>query len=583
MNKILLILLFLFSTPLLAVESPAPTTTHTGAGAQGSDQDISLSDISIESLEKQNQPSASRNPFAPSTIEEVDPASLELNGTVVGRNAALCLISGRILKEGDHLGRSIIKQINPGEVILKSVWGDNPLRMSSYVSETSQSGSLFEIYFNNADLKQALQTLATIGGFNLILPEKMSGQVSLIFHQTDLKEALGSMLRVNKFEYAEENDIIRVGTNEEIPVGADFTTAQIPLNYAVAKDLEQRIQPLLSDKGKIVADERTNTLTIKDRPMAVQQVINLIQQIDQKDPQVHIEGKIMDVSSNFSRDLGIQWGFTRSSPKNVQGFSSDSTGGFNVNMPAGSPTSSIGILISNLTNSTQLQAAITAAEARGDIRVLSKPSVTTLNNTEAKIRSGLTIYYKQTSDISIGSSSGSSTTSSDNTVQSIETGIELTVTPQITPDNMIKMKIEAIESEADFSHTVDGIPAVIDNTATTTVLVHDGETAVIGGLIKTKKSVQKRGVPALSYIPILGWLFKSKAVDNSGSELLIFMTPKIIRENHPIQPPVDSAYYKHRDEIDNPVPVENISNPKTKKKNKKTDVDKKNRVPMSDR
>lgn len=497
----------------------------------------SLSDLSLESFEKGSQVTGSRNPFAPSTAEEIDPASLSLNGTIVGPNAALCLIAKRILKEGDMLGRSMIKEILPGEVVLKSVWGESALKMTSYVSETRQEGDLYEVYFEEANLTTALQMLATVGGFNLILPSEIPGNVSLIFHQTPLKEAMASILRVNKFEYAEENNIVRVGTSTDIPVGADFETAQVSLSYAVAKDIATLVKPLLSEKGQIVPDERTNTLTIKDRPMAVEQMIAVLKQIDIKDPQVHIEAKILDVSKNFSRNLGIQWGFNRETG-NTQGFGTSGTGGFNVNLPATGPSSSLGILIGNLISDTSLQAAITAAEADGQIKILSRPSITTLNNTEARIRSGVTIYYKESSDISIGAAS-----SDDTTVNSIETGIELKVTPQITPDDMIKMKITAEESDVDFSQAVDGIPAEIENTAETTVLVRDGETAVIGGLVKYRKSTQHNRVPALSYIPILGWLFKSKAVENTDNELLIFLTPNIVRSNADVQPPPGSAYY----------------------------------------
>ncbi len=532
----------------------------------------SLSDISLETFEKGAQPAGSRNPFAPSTAEEIDPTTLVVNGTIVGNNAALCLISGRILKEGDFLGRSMIKEILAGEVVLKSPWGESSLKMKLYVSETRQEGDLYEVYFEEAELKTALQMIATVGGFNLILPPEMPGTVSLIFHQTPLKEAMASILRVNKFEYAEENNIVRVGTSTDIPVGADFETAQVPLSYAIAEDLATLVKPLLSEKGQIVADERTNTLTIKDRPMAVEQMLDVLKQIDTKDPQVHIEAKILDVSKNFSRNLGIQWGFSRETG-NTQGFGTTGTGGFNVNLPATSPSSSLGILIGNLISNTSLQAAITAAEADGQIKILSRPSITTLNNTEARIRSGVTIYFKESSDITIGTAE-----SEDTTVNSIETGIELKVTPQITPDDMIKMKIIAEESDVDFSQAVDGIPAEIENTAETTVLVRDGETAVIGGLVKYRKSTQHKRVPALSYIPILGWLFKSKAVDNTDNELLIFLTPNIVRSNADVQPPAGSAYYDEPTAQVEPVQEEVIE--ETVYLPRKPDADRKRRPTM---
>ena len=140
-----------------------------------------------------------------------------------------------------------------------------------------------------------------------------------------------------------------------------------------------------------------------------------------------------------------------------------------------------------------LEAQLTAAEDKGDIHILSKPSVMTLNNMPAKIRSGSKIYVKSTSSISVGTAGGTSSTGATGGLQEIETGIQLTVTPQISIEDYIKMKIDATESEADFSKTVDGIPSILDNTASTTVLVKDGETTVIGGLYRTKSTKEKRG------------------------------------------------------------------------------------------
>lgn len=503
-----------------------------------------LSDISVESFEKREQPTnSSRNPFSPSSIEEIDPASLSLNGTILGPTGSLCLLSGRTLKEGDQIGRTVIKEIKPGKVTMKSIWGESLLKIKSYVEGTEKYGDKYEIYFEGATLKSALQFLSTAGQINLILPESMEGKVSFIYHQTDLLEAISSILRVNGYEYVQEGNIVRVGKADDIPVGADIQTAHFALNYAKADILSAALAPLLSEKGKIIADVRTNTLTAKDRPMMLEQIASVIQQMDQKDPQVHIEAKILDISSSFSHQLGIQWGFSRTTG-NIQGFQSPRTGQFNVNVPANAPTSSMGILVGNLFNNVQLEAAITAAESKGDVRILSKPSVTTVNNTQARIRSGVTVYFKANSDVSISAAGGTDAEESD--VQSIETGIELDVTPQITPDNMIKMRIIATESEADFSRTVDGIPSVIDNVAETTILIRDGETAVIGGLVKHKKSKQQRGVPALSYIPILGWLFKSKAVEKTDSELLIFLKTNIIRDDNPITPQPGSAYYEDK-------------------------------------
>ena len=165
---------------------------------------------------------------------------------------------------------------------------------------------------------------------------------------------------------------------------------------------------------------------------------------------------------------------------------------------------------------------LSAAEATGAIRIISKPNVTTINNKQATISSGLTIYVKVDSG---GTDEGP-------TLQEINTGIELKVTPQITLNRMIKMVIEATESEADFSRTVDGIPAIISNKAETTVLIPDGETAVIGGLLKVKTTKDRKKVPGLGDIPVLGWMFKSTKKTKDNNELMIFITSRILDTRH---------------------------------------------------
>ena len=500
------------------------------------EKDSSLSDLSVESFEKRKIPTGPRNPFAPGSAEEgLDTANLNLEGIVVGPQARFCLISGQILKEGSLLGNYLVKQILPGEVVLKSVEGESRIRMESFVAGAKQTGVLYNIHYQNAGLKEALRLIATAGGFNIILPEDLVGRVSVIFNDTELKDALASILRVNNFEYAEENKIVRVGKPEDFSGDTYFETAQIPLKYATAKDLVDTIKPLLSEKGTVIADARTNIVSVKDRQSIIEDVRTLVAKVDKKDTQVRIEAKIIDATRSFSRSIGIQWGFVRDTGQ-VQGFGGpsvdsipDSTNPLNFNFPADSPTSGAGIIIGNIVSGLDFEAQVTAAEAKGDITIISQPSVTTLNNAPAKIRSGLKIYVKSTSDITLGTSS-STASGGTSGLEQIDTGIELTVTPQISIDNSIKLKIDAVESEADFSRTVDGIPSVIDNTASTTVFVRDGETTVIGGLFKIKKTNQTKGVPGISNVPILGWFFKSKSKTTADTELLIFITPRIVRE-----------------------------------------------------
>ncbi|MBI1909555.1 MAG: secretin and TonB N-terminal domain-containing protein [Deltaproteobacteria bacterium] len=394
----------------------------------------------------------------------------------------------------------------------------------------------YTVEFRDAGLKEALRLLARAADLNIILPEDLPGKVTVNFKDITLFQAFQSILKVNSLEYAIEEGIYRVGKPDQFAGGADLKTALIPLKYATAKDLVEKIKPLLSDKGIVVSEDRSNSLNIKDRDYVLSNVRNFVALIDKKDAQVLIEGKILDASNNFTRSLGIQWGVNKGEGRTrvggVAGVGvSDAGRPLDVNLPAtgpsGAPTSGIGLVIGQLAKGTNIDAQITASERKGDVRIISRPSVTTVNNMPAKIRSGLKIYVKSTSNINIATSGGSGG-GSQNSLQEINTGVELTVTPQISIDDHIKLKIDAVESEADFTKTVDGIPAVIDNNASTTVLLKNGETTVIGGLFRVKSTKTRDAVPFISYVPVVGWLFQGSTKTRTNSELMIFITPKIL-------------------------------------------------------
>lgn len=504
----------------------------------------SLSDLATEYLEKDYVTSGSRNIFVPAEIKgEIDITSLTLEGILIGNKTQLALLSGQILRIGDPVGTYQVSKILPGELVLTSKEQEYRIKMEGYISPLHKiDNATYAIELRNAGIREALRLLSIAAGYNLITPEDIQGRVNLSFQNTTLQNAIKSILKVNGYNYAMENGIMRVGKPDQFLGGTDLLATTIPLKYAKSADLEKPIKLLLSDKGSVSFDPRTNTLSIKDYDANVESVRNFVSTVDRKDQQVAIEAHIVDAKNDFSRSLGIQWG-AEAIPTGKFGIAGpDTTGSFTVgtdstatksmvHLGATSPTSGTTLRIGNLPGATNLDVQLTAAEERGDIRIISKPSVVTLNNMPAKLRSGVTIYVKSTSDISIGTSSTSSSASSSD-LQSIETGIELNVTPQITPNNYVKLTIEAEESEADFSRTTDGIPAVIDNFAATTVFLHNGETAVIGGLIKRKDTLIHKGVPGFSKIPVVGVFFKSKTKTKTDNELMIFITPRIVAKSY---------------------------------------------------
>ncbi|MBF0106273.1 MAG: hypothetical protein HQM16_13215 [Deltaproteobacteria bacterium] len=485
----------------------------------------SLSDLAIEELVS-TQGFGTRNPFMPgSAEEEFDPTSLLIQGIIVGPDIEYALISGQMFMVGDRIGYFTIKEIRPGRMILTQLEDEYVVRMEGYSSPLqARNTNKFFVEFRDADLKQALRMLAKSDNVNIIIPEATEGKVTVAFNNTFPIDVIAGILRVNSLEYAMENNIMRIGPADQFTDGSDLKAMSIPLNFATAKDLEEKIKTFLSKRGSAVSDERTNIIIVKDHANVIDNVRKFLASVDRQDPQVSIEAKIIDASKSFARSLGIQWGLT-TGPNNiitrgnqdVGSITNGSNTGSIVNLPATSPSSGLDILIGRLPGNTTLEMQLSAAETNGRIRIISKPNVTTINNKPAKIRSGVKIYVK----VEGGADEGPS-------LKEIDTGIELKVTPQITLNRMIKMTIEAVQSEADFSRTVDNIPSILDNTATTTVLIPDGETAVIGGLLKVNTTTEKKGVPGFSKVPVLGWLFKSTNKTKANKELMIFITPKIL-------------------------------------------------------
>ncbi len=385
----------------------------------------------------------------------------------------------------------------------------------------------FNVSFKGADLKDALRFIAKTANVNILIPEDLGqATVTVNLNSIDLMESLNVILKTNGLDYVVEGNIVRVGKANEFKSEEDVLTSTIRLKYATAKELEPTIKELLGESGKIISDPRTNTLTIKDATQNVQVVKQMIQVIDIQDAQVLIQAKIVQVNTDFLRDIGIQWGVNNTgSSDNVQigGLptsigTNDFGNAINVNLPASSPTSGLGLLLGRFGN-FQIDFQLTAAEERGDIRIVSKPSIVTSNGKAANIRSGETLYIK-----TLGSTAGES-----GELKEIRTGVELAVTPQISIDNQVKLNISAETSLADFSRTVDGIPVIVDNKATTTVLVRDGETTVIGGLLQLQKTKGQTSTPFLSRIPLLGNLFKEKLRKEKNIELMVFIKPQIIK------------------------------------------------------
>jgi type IV pilus assembly protein PilQ len=315
------------------------------------------------------------------------------------------------------------------------------------------------------------------------------------------------------------------------------------LSYAHAKDVTITVKKFLSVRGDVVADERTNAVIVNDIPKVIPIIDRLLTQLDRKTQEVEIEARVVAATRQFARDIGTQLGFgwgdghsavggasaVGSSPTTVGGLtpgyitvpgSGGSTTGNSIplfsNLAPTSPTS--GLTFLNASNTVRIDAVLSMAESRGLLKVLSRPRVVTQNNIQALVKQGVRVPIVTQAQLG-----------GPPTVTYVDAFLRLTVTPQITSENTIFLNVDVENTTPNFGQEVQGNPELITQQATTQVLVTDGGTVVIGGVIQTQNSINITQVPLLGNIPVLGNLFKHVQVQTSNQELIFFITPRIIQ------------------------------------------------------
>jgi type IV pilus assembly protein PilQ len=316
-----------------------------------------------------------------------------------------------------------------------------------------------------------------------------------------------------------------------------LTTEYVKLNYAKASELKSHLDQIKTTRGKVTIDESTNIVILNDEQAAIEQSRILINELDKANQeiatrQVMIEARIVEADSNFTRDIGVQWGgdygegtlgsdgsstLLFGGNSYTERDSTASTPNFAVNLPPSSFTSGLGFAFGRIAGTTlNLDIRLLAMEQQGKGRTISSPKVLTLDNQEAVIKQITKIPFQVIDEGTVS-------------IETEEAGIQLKVTPHITRDERIRMKIFAEKGAPDWSNTVSGNPAIDTNTTDTELFVNDGQTVVIGGILTTEDTLSENRTPLLNEIPVLGWLFKTKRTVRTKQELLIFITPRIIR------------------------------------------------------
>jgi type IV pilus assembly protein PilQ len=405
-------------------------------------------------------------------------------------------------------------------------------------------GRRVSLDFKDVEIADVLRLIAEVSDLNIIAGDEVAGNVTIRLVEVPWDQALDVILMTKALGFVRVGNVLRIAPSEVLKAEEevrlqerrdkekleDLEVKLMPVNYASVADVAGLVKRLLSARGTVNLDKRTNTLIIKDISSVIDEASALIAAIDTQTPQVMIEAKIVEASLDFSRELGSVWGIQTN--QFVDPFDPDTLrsdlGGEDLtfidnnsvlfanpitSIPTGLAT--LGALI--LDQDFRIDAQIQAAESTGDGKVISSPRIVTLDNKEAKIEQGVSIPF-QTFE------------GGDAKLEFIDAVLSLTVTPHITADESIIMEIEITRNAPDDTvPTPTGSPAIAKNVAQTEALVKDGQTLVLGGIYTITKSTRQSRIPYLHRIPVIGNMFKSTEVTDGRKELLVFVTPRIVR------------------------------------------------------
>jgi type IV pilus assembly protein PilQ len=422
------------------------------------------------------------------------------------------------------------------------------------------SGEPISVNLKDVDLRDFFRLIHEISGLNVVVDPGVKGNLTIVLDDVPWDQALDIVLKNNDLDKQLDGNVLRLATKETLrkeaeenrdlakaqAEAADVVTTTRVLSYAKSTDMATTLKKFLSSRGDIIADDRSNTLIIRDIPSTLPVMDNLIRQLDRKSQQVEIEARVVAANRSFSREIGTQFGFAgapeSTGNQNVFGGASSvgtspltSPAGFtpplivnngggasssgasiplNTNLGAGVPTS--GFSYGFVSKNFALDMIITAAEQKGVGKLLSKPKVITQNNEKATVKQGTKIPVQTIVNNTVS-------------VQFVDAVLELDVTPQITADGTIYMDVNVENDQIDGSiPRVQGIPAIDTQEAETKVTVNDGATVVIGGIIVTQQTTSVQQVPLIGSVPVLGNLFKHTTVNSTSQELLFFLTPRIL-------------------------------------------------------
>jgi type IV pilus assembly protein PilQ len=430
------------------------------------------------------------------------------------------------------------------------------------LAQQRYSGRRIDIDLKDADVHNILRLLADTGHVNIVTADDVTGTITIRMHNVPWDQVLDVVLQSKGLGMVRQGNLIRVAPlaqlqkERELRLAAQkqeyeltpLETRLIPISYAQADEIQPRAKDLLSPRGSIAVDERTNVLIARDVAANLNYIEELIRSLDTQTAQVLIEARIVEGTSNYLRDVGIQWGGdvtfgpATGNPTGIAFPSSVSAAGgaydnntptagvspftrnvavpnFAVNLPAAVGTGAggaLGLSFGSIDNTLNLSLRLSAAESSGLVRIVSAPRILVLDNREARINQGTLIPYAQVSALGVQT-----------TFQ--EAKLQLLVRPHVTAEGSVTMHVKLNRDEPDFNQTApNGAPTILKREAETDLLVMDGHTAVIGGIYTRNTGRNLTQVPFFGDIPILGVLFQRRQANDARGELIIFITPHIV-------------------------------------------------------
>jgi len=382
----------------------------------------------------------------------------------------------------------------------------------------------FDFEFKNTDIRAAIESIAKLQNQNVIFSSSVKKEkITLSLKQVTARVALNAILKSYGYAATHDDNVMRIMGSVGRGIATQSTNTFM-LKHVLARDIEENIKTFLGADGSVSVNTHINALIVNAKSELFGKIVAIIRDLDQENRQVFIETKVVETTTNYVRELGIEWGTP------ISGHGTSITGASLVKPSANKAF--FGGFITSLSDKSTLEFRLSAGETNGHLKIISNPKITTLNGKAAIIESTQTLNIRTLAPVATGDGGGADTGALlAGGLQTIKSGIRLKVTPSIMSDSLVRLDIDLSKSEPDEASAIDGIPGILDNSAITSLIVKDSQTVSIGGLKTYSKTFNTDGIPFLANLPIIGFLFGSWSDKERETELLIFLTPTVFRSS----------------------------------------------------